>query len=287
MNKNLWEEKNLTGQLKNSLQNAVIGKCDIIGKMQKDLEKSTFPDIIKTKEKRFRISGRTYGYKKKCKDCDTWIHPAGTFCRRCASIGDRNGFYKKFHTDTSKKQQSIVKLGKYVGINNPNFKDGKTSGNRKTGKCKLCNAKIYYTSELCKKCLNKANSVRLKNPKTNPAKKSEAREKIKVSKMGERNPCWNGGSSFGEYSIEFNNTLKNIIKTRDNYRCQVCFIDENKSKQKFKRNLVIHHIDYNKLNNTIKNLITLCCSCHPKTNFNRHHWKKLLTSQNNRDNIII
>ena len=33
--------------------------------------------------------------------------------------------------------------------------------------------------------------------------------------------------------------------------------------------LAIHHIDYNKENNNIKNLIPLCFSCHSKTNFKR------------------
>lgn len=34
----------------------------------------------------------------------------------------------------------------------------------------------------------------------------------------------------------------------------------------------VHHIDYNKLNCNPNNLITLCKSCHMKTNFNREYW---------------
>ena len=37
---------------------------------------------------------------------------------------------------------------------------------------------------------------------------------------------------------------------------------------KLKRN----HIDYDKRNNDPKNLITLCHSCHSKTNYNRNYW---------------
>ena len=36
--------------------------------------------------------------------------------------------------------------------------------------------------------------------------------------------------------------------------------------------LVVHHIDYNKKNCNIDNLITLCSKCHGRTNFNRDHW---------------
>ena len=38
--------------------------------------------------------------------------------------------------------------------------------------------------------------------------------------------------------------------------------------------LCIHHIDYDKKNNNPENLITLCNSCHTKTNIkNRDYWK--------------
>ena len=36
----------------------------------------------------------------------------------------------------------------------------------------------------------------------------------------------------------------------------------------------IHHIDYDKNNLDPKNLITLCQSCHIKTNYNRTFWMR-------------
>lgn len=56
-----------------------------------------------------------------------------------------------------------------------------------------------------------------------------------------------------------------IGKILDNYTCCVC----GKKSQK----LVIHHIDYNKTNSNVQNLISLCTSCHGKTNFNREIWQ--------------
>lgn len=35
-----------------------------------------------------------------------------------------------------------------------------------------------------------------------------------------------------------------------------------------------NHIDYNKHNLSPENLVTLCKSCHAKTNFNRNYWIK-------------
>ena len=33
-----------------------------------------------------------------------------------------------------------------------------------------------------------------------------------------------------------------------------------------------HHIDYNKKNNVLKNLVTLCFNCHSMTNSHRESW---------------
>ena len=79
-------------------------------------------------------------------------------------------------------------------------------------------------------------------------------------KFGEESRNWNNGSSFEPYSPEFNKELKQLILERDNYTCQDLKCDGQHDK------LHIHHIDYNKKNNNPENLITLCNSCHMKTN---------------------
>ncbi len=40
------------------------------------------------------------------------------------------------------------------------------------------------------------------------------------------------------------------------------------------KNLEVHHIDYNKQNNNINNLITLCHPCNVRANFNRNYWQE-------------
>ena len=92
------------------------------------------------------------------------------------------------------------------------------------------------------------------------------REQRSNSHKGERNPQWRDGLSFEPYAPEFNDKLKEQIRKRDNYTCQVCHAPENGVK------LHQHHIDYNKKNNKPSNLISLCKSCHAKTNFNRDYW---------------
>ena len=43
-------------------------------------------------------------------------------------------------------------------------------------------------------------------------------------------------------------------------------------REKLKRTLAIHHINYDKNMSISQNCISLCCSCHAKTNGNRKHW---------------
>jgi len=92
-------------------------------------------------------------------------------------------------------------------------------------------------------------------------------EKIKIiNSVPENCPNWRGGISFEPYSVDWTDTLKRAIKERDRFRCRLCYQD---------KILVVHHIDYNKKNSNSNNLITLCSSCHGKTNYNREKWKKI------------
>ncbi|MBN1467753.1 MAG: HNH endonuclease [Fusobacteriaceae bacterium] len=80
---------------------------------------------------------------------------------------------------------------------------------------------------------------------------------------------YKGGQS-NLYPIEFSNKLKQEIRLRDNYTCQLCKIKE----KNYCKKLAIHHIDYNKNNCKKDNLITLCNQCNIKVNYNREYWKQ-------------
>lgn len=95
-------------------------------------------------------------------------------------------------------------------------------------------------------------------------------QKIKNKLNLKNNPNWKGGLSFESYGIEFNNELKEQIRKRDKFICQICGIKQNG------RAHDVHHIDYNKKNNSLLNLITLCHPCHLKTNYKREYWNNYL-----------
>ena len=94
------------------------------------------------------------------------------------------------------------------------------------------------------------------------------------SHSGVNNGRWLGGISYYPYSDEFKKSLKEQIRVRDNYQCQLCgkpYTTEDR------REFPVHHINYNKLNCDPTNLITLCDVCHTKTNSRREYYVALFT----------
>lgn len=57
--------------------------------------------------------------------------------------------------------------------------------------------------------------------------------------------------------------IRKLVYKRDGNRCREC--------GRFGK-MNAHHIDYDITNNDLSNLITLCMSCHSKTNFKRVDW---------------
>ena len=73
-------------------------------------------------------------------------------------------------------------------------------------------------------------------------------------------------STNNKYATEFNDRLRFEIRYRDGLRCFLC------GEPVLLQNLHVHHIDYNKMNPSDANMISLCSRCHAKTNFNRCFW---------------
>ena len=101
----------------------------------------------------------------------------------------------------------------------------------------------------------------------------DTKRKMCLNNLGEKNPAWLGGKSFEPYTTDWTNTLRRSIRERDFYTCQICKEPQGDTA------LSIHHIDYTKTNNDPQNLISLCTSCHIKTNTNREYWKSYFNTK--------
>jgi 5-methylcytosine-specific restriction endonuclease McrA len=91
--------------------------------------------------------------------------------------------------------------------------------------------------------------------------------KLRNPRTGKDCNFWKGGVSFEKYTSNWNEELKEKIRFRDNYLCYICGKHQDKQKHS------VHHIDYDKKNLSLDNLITLCRCCHCRTNHNRIMWK--------------
>jgi len=99
-----------------------------------------------------------------------------------------------------------------------------------------------------------------------PMRRPEQRARV----SGAGNPAWLGGISNKPYAWTFNEELKEEVRRRDGHKCQLCGVPQVECKRK----LSVHHINYDKRDSDPLNLITLCPSCHSRTNKRRKYWTK-------------
>ncbi len=112
------------------------------------------------------------------------------------------------------------------------------------------------------------NKVRIAN--TGRTFSEETKAIWSKQRKGDKNSNWRGGIHQLPYAFDFNEELKEVIKKRDGYICQfpICGVDTS---------LVVHHVDYDKMNNEPANLITLCREHNSKVNYNRGYWETYFT----------
>lgn len=172
-------------------------------------------------------------------------------CDQCGKSKEiKNSEYLKYKNHFCNKTcHRKWKIGKNIGENHPNF------GNFIVN-CAWCN-----TSKRVNKAEFEKDKKHFCNRKCLAKYQSKYQSKENASN-------WQGGIDSQGYDGKFPKYLKKQIKERDKNTCQICHSTN--------KRLNVHHIDYNKHNNKKDNLITLCASCHGKTNFNREDWQELL-----------
>lgn len=84
----------------------------------------------------------------------------------------------------------------------------------------------------------------------------------------ENNPNWKGGHH--EYGPSWTQERRQIVRARDNNRCQICRMEQEEHQERWGEKLHVHHIiparefDNHEERNAKDNLITLCCECHKR-----------------------
>ncbi len=138
---------------------------------------------------------------------------------------------KKICLTCKKKYKTYNKNRKYCSVycyaNNSNYKNpGK---GKKRPDLSLRNKK--ESSERVKKWFkNPKNKEKIKQRNKNISNSNKKNRQLH-SYPGEKNGMWKGGISNGEYGLEFNKELKLAIKIRDDYKCKICKLKEEKTLQ--------------------------------------------------------
>ena len=207
-----------------------------------------------------------------CEDCgnvieiDNWDinHKRTPYCGTCSAsrlaknmLNTRDDNYIEKMIE-SKRQSWISRSSLYYGLYNLEYSDREINeiiGNKGFTYWRIkCNLPVNYKCE-------------------DEYRDNDGRFKKNVSSwnkdiIGKDSHMYINGSSYEPYGEEFNVELKRKIRKRDNYVCQECKYSEKELGER----LSVHHIDYDKKNSNEDNLISLCKSCHCKTNWNRENW---------------
>jgi len=164
-----------------------------------------------------------------------------------------------------KKRMSVIAKGKQDIKKGKTYEDivGKEKADAWKAKIGKASREREYAPFSQEHCDNIA-----KAKKGKPSNSSAKFKKNDPRITGSNNPNWMGGVSKDIYPKGFDNNLKEAIRQRDYYRCQLCGCPELENTRK----LPVHHIDYDKHNGNPDNLIALCDRCHTKTNSNRDYW---------------
>lgn len=161
----------------------------------------------------------------------------------------KNNIGKKLSNET-KKKKSIAMQAFYE--DNPITRCGFQKNHQIFEGCK----KSWFTTEKMKGNTNgfKKEQIPWNKNKTKEELLTHYKNGWKIKHYsGEEHWNWQNGKSFEIYPKEFKLIKIQIISTQQ--ICQLCNSD---------RHLVVHHIDKDKKNNNINNLIVLCRRCHGK-----------------------
>lgn len=104
----------------------------------------------------------------------------------------------------------------------------------------------------------------------------ETRNKMSEARKGEKCYWWKGGVSYEPYCIKFNKEFKERVRNFFGRNCVECGKTEEENKAK----MCVHHVNFNKetcCDDTKPLFVTLCRSCHGKTQFNREFWEERYT----------
>jgi hypothetical protein len=170
--------------------------------------------------------------------------------------GEKHPMFGIPRSDITKQRMSIALTGKFKGELNPSFGIPKSEETRR----RISEARRGQPAH------NKGVPMSL-----------EQRNRISVSMTGrfagEKHPMWEGGISRLPYPPGWSKQYRNEVRHAYGCMCPLCF----KTTAQNGWRLDVHHIDHNKNNIAITNLIPLCKQCHGNVKKDKEYYHRLFT----------
>jgi len=134
----------------------------------------------------------------------------------------------------------------------------RSESNRRASKtCSNSCRSEQLSKKLLGRVFNEETLIKMSQAQCGKVLSDDHRANIGKGVAGSKNRFWKDGRSYDkdDYGGLFTETLKTTVRRRDNNVCQECQCTT-------VHDLHVHHIDDNKMNNSIDNLIALCQRCH-------------------------
>lgn len=110
------------------------------------------------------------------------------------------------------------------------------------------------------RCIQQLDYIKEAKSRVHKGKVVSEETKAKLRQYcGPKASNWRGGLTLISYGSTFTVELKKLIRSIFGHKCYICGNPGNQ----------VHHIDYDKKNNSIFNFVNLCRGCHAKTNYHR------------------
>lgn len=197
-----------------------------------------------TKIERYYLSGKRWHER-------LYVH---NHHRRGATNNQRQKDSVQAITKTKSWHDQLI-LGLEKRKNNPNWIESSSGKKAITARwSKIPKAKTYLWCSWCNQPFVKSQGT-IRNPNLSFCCNNHKYNYF----SGDNHHNYSGGVKL--YPRQWTRKLRTEIRKRDGNRCLIC-------EEINRRFLVIHHIDENKDNCNIDNLVTLCRSCHMKVHAN-------------------
>jgi len=190
-------------------------------------------------------------------------------------VGENHLHFGKKRSQSTKDNISKANKGRIL---TPEWKNkiaktltgGKASAETKA---KMSEQKKGEKHPLYGRPVTETTKVKISSKLKGQSQSEESNIKRRNAFLGNKNPQWKGGISFGQYCPKFNDEFKERVRKFFYYTCQMC----GHVWRPGEKRLCVHHINYDKTaccDKNVKPLFTVVCpgNCHNQTNKNRDYW---------------